>query len=109
VVLIHEDACDIMSFFRDGSLTFKTEEVRTEATDLGGEDCKCQIGNTTSRLERLDMIFLSPPWGGMDCLKVGKRVYDLTSMQLPNNGTSVSGEDPLDMAATSLGHEQVTQ
>jgi trimethylguanosine synthase len=108
MVLIHEDACDIMSFFRDGKLAFKTEEVRAEVTDLGGEDCKYQIGNRTLLPERLDMIFLSPPWGGMDYLKVGKRNYDLTSIQLPINGTSVSGEDLLDMAATSLGHKPVT-
>jgi trimethylguanosine synthase len=108
MVLIHDDACDIMSFFRDGKLILKTEEDRAEVTDLGGEDCKYQIGNTVLLPEKLDMIFLSPPWGGMNYLKAGMRNYDLTSIQLPRNGTSVSGEDLLSMAATALGHKPVT-
>jgi hypothetical protein len=53
------------------------------------------------------MIFLSPPWGGMDYVKVGKRNYTLSCIKVDGNtpSTSIDGDSLLSFAASALGQK----
>eukprot|EP00548_Thalassiothrix_antarctica_P018024 CAMPEP_0194194590 /NCGR_PEP_ID=MMETSP0154-20130528/75669_1 /TAXON_ID=1049557 /ORGANISM="Thalassiothrix antarctica, Strain L6-D1" /LENGTH=559 /DNA_ID=CAMNT_0038919035 /DNA_START=48 /DNA_END=1728 /DNA_ORIENTATION=+ len=62
-----------------------------------------EIGDLTSLPKRIDSIFLSPPWGGMDYETTGKRNYLIeTCMEVSDNsGSSWNGKRILQASAAA--------
>lgn len=63
--------------YRHGQLVY-SKEAAPAPSDT--EDCEgYKIGGIDHLPERIDAIFLSPPWGGVDYGKAGRRGYDLAT------------------------------
>lgn len=90
--LIHGNALDVMNRYRNGKL------MESEPPQ---ETCK-----STSLPESIDVVFLSPPWGGIDYGNVGKDGFDLTCIKLDGGDSKqFDGEWLLKCAAKALGHK----
>ena len=59
-----------------------------------------KIGGTDLLPPRLDAVFMSPPWGGMNYINTGKKGYLIQSISLrsSDDGITVDGEDLLQIA-----------
>ena len=102
LILIHDDACSVMSAYVDGKRVPSDEVTKLHSTGTGFENSKYRIGGLELIPENIDVIFLSPPWGGIDYVKVGKRNYSLSCIKL--NGATVDGDQLLVLAAKALGN-----
>jgi trimethylguanosine synthase len=106
IVFIHDDACRVMSSFANGTRVDESSN-NTSGFIQNGDACEYKIGGLELLPEKIDTIFFSPPWGGMDYAKVGKRNYDLSCIQLNEGDNCVNGEDILELAAKALGNKPV--
>ncbi len=92
LLLISGNALTILSKYKDGHL-IDTNESSSQ---------------TVSLPKTLDVIFLSPPWGGIDYGKVGKHSYDLTCIKIElDDGNHLDGETLLKYVAKASGHKAV--
>lgn len=107
MVFIHDNACRALSSYKGGTrVESNSSESNTSYQDTDG--CEYKIGSLDLLPTTIDMIFLSPPWGGMDYVKVGKRNYDLTCIKVEGIDTNpVDGDRLLDLAANAVGHKLV--
>ena len=98
VVFILADAFDVLAHYQDGKLVTRSRSVN-ETQMLSGY----KYGGPELLPDRLDAIFLSPPWGGSDYEKVGRRNYDLSCIKLGKGG---DGNDLLQKSVEALPHKQ---
>jgi trimethylguanosine synthase len=130
LVFVHGHASDVLSCYENRNLMKSTTtSPESTFTDVSKQDQSSTsassksshafpIGGIELLPKRIDCIFLSPPWGGMDYGKVGKRNYTLQCIQLDatttptennENGssttttTTIDGEDILLESARALG------
>ncbi|KAG7369901.1 RNA cap guanine-N2 methyltransferase [Nitzschia inconspicua] len=109
MVFVHDNGCRVMSCYKDKKLSNDPSNGRKHATNFNSvvEVQGFKIGGTELLPLKVDCIFLSPPWGGVDYGKVGKRNYTLQCIQVqPMNSDEKSfedGEDILRYAANCLG------
>ncbi len=105
MVFVHDNAGRVLSLYENrklinGSADDKTtqNEKTTESFEIGGIDLLP---------EKIDCIFLSPPWGGIDYAKVGKRNYTLQCIKVDGieENSEMDGEDILNGAAKALGQD----
>jgi trimethylguanosine synthase len=102
IVFIHSDAYTILSQYNNGSLLpSPSRENDPESSPLIEKGYR--IGQHELLPNKIDMVFLSPPWGGMDYLKVGKRNYDLKCIELDHAENKIDGEELLIVAAKAVG------
>jgi trimethylguanosine synthase len=105
MVFIHDNAIQVLSCYKNGS-RIDPNPSKGNASVPCVDHCEFKIGTLDLLPKGIDMIFLSPPWGGMDYGKVGKRNYDLTCIKIEgNNEAVVDGESLLDFAAKALGQK----
>ena len=86
LLLIHGNACDVLSRYKNGRL-------------VGDATPNSQLPSS------IDVIFLSPPWGGPDYGRVDKITLQHFRMKA-ENGQKINGADLLQYAATALGHDK---
>ncbi len=105
MVFIHSNAGRVLSFYEGQKLTSRPSDCETKANDDSVESFK--IGGIELLPEAIDCIFLSPPWGGMDYAKVGKRNYTLQCIKVDGieENSEMDGEDILIGAAKALGED----
>jgi trimethylguanosine synthase len=90
LLLVHGNAYDVLSRYKDGSL------IESESTK------KHKLPAS------IDVIFLSPPWGGLDYGTVGKHGFDLTCIKIDGvGGKQFDGEKLLQCAAKALGNKPI--
>jgi hypothetical protein len=71
IVFIHDDACRILSSYKDGKLIVVSNDDDTPSAKndyQGGYD---PIGRWTLLPKTINCIFLSPPWGGLTMERLG--------------------------------------
>ena len=104
MVFIHDSAGHVLSLFENRRLTKKFIGNKVAKNENRAEAFK--IGGLELLPETIDCIFLSPPWGGIDYAKVGKRNYTLQCIRVDGTkeNTEMNGEDILNGAAKALGH-----
>lgn len=122
ILFLHLNACHVLQFYRDGCCTSTRSSADASIpsssikTDILQEDTNTdktrgyKFGTLDDIPDHLDMIFLSPPWGGTNYETVGRRHYHLDQIQLvpPTKGDSmVTGVDLLRMAVTALPPDQL--
>merc|ERR1712130_1033823 len=67
-----------------------------------------KVGGVDLLPQRLDAIFMSPPWGGPNYMAMGKKGYLLQSIKLPSwDKTTINGEDLLLMAKSACKQKVV--
>ena len=105
MVFIHNNAGRVLSFYDGGKLTNGSSDCETNGNKDVTESFK--IGGIELLPETIDCIFLSPPWGGMDYAKVGKRNYTLQCIKVDGieEHSEMDGEDILIGAAKALGED----
>lgn len=90
LLLVHGNAYEVLSRYKDGKL------IKPES--------KTKHHLPTS----IDVIFLSPPWGGIDYGKVGKHGFDLTCIKIDGvDGRQFNGEELLQFAVKALGKKEI--
>jgi trimethylguanosine synthase len=106
MVFIHGNACQVISMYDEGKLVqSEGQEKKKNATATA---MQYLIGGLELLPKNIDMMFLSPPWGGMDYIRVGKRNYTLSCIKVDENDDNrIHGEQLLELAAKSLGHGPV--
>jgi trimethylguanosine synthase len=98
VVFVHGDICDLLPHYKDGSLV-----DRSAPTDASGavtdETHGYRLGGFDLLPSRIDSIFLSPPWGGVDYMEHGNRHFNLDCIKV---SSTVSGKDLLRLSLNAL-------
>ena len=102
IILLHCNACSVLEAFRDGKLL----QNDLQSTRKTGEAKSCEgykLGGLELLPGRIDSIFLSPPWGGMDYEQVGKRNYDIEKCIIlhRDDGSTCNGEELLQLSANA--------
>lgn len=100
IILLHCDACKILEAFQDG------KRIHPISALLGNtSEFRCfhgfKLGGLGLLPDRIDAIFLSPPWGGMDYEQSGKRNYSLSTCihVSREDGSKYNGEELLQLSA----------
>lgn len=111
---IHGDALQVLERYNNGVCTVARESSlplpsiaavhassaanSTTETDVKSEGCVSSSVYTfegyESLPERLDAIFLSPPWGGVDYEEIGRRHYNLRYIELEGIEAGSSNKKP---------------
>lgn len=100
LLFIHDNAIRVLSIYSNGKLMeLPTTNDEKEPTNLCGYACNGQLP------ERLDCIFLSPPWGGTEYEQLGRGHFSVkTHVNLNDaNNNSVNGEELLSMSQKAVG------
>ena len=106
LLFVHDNATRVLSWYASGRLDraqTANPNKEEDARKLEGYPCNGSLP------ERLDCIFLSPPWGGIDYGNVGKSHFNLEShIQLKGHtnkdmdeeatDTNINGEELLTMS-----------
>jgi trimethylguanosine synthase len=95
VVFIHGNVCDLFPHYKDGSLCRPKIDSDVVTEEIHGY----RIGGFDLLPSRLDSIFLSPPWGGVDYMEHGNRHFNLDCIKVSH---AVSGKDLLRLALNAL-------
>ena len=100
IVFIHGNAAEALSLYKDGKLRIGETTTTDESCDVEAVvevDHGFKVGGMDLLPEGLDSIFLSPPWGGMDYAKQGKRNYHIETCIAVHDADGVpwNGEDIL--------------
>merc|ERR1711935_457526 len=103
MLFVHENAGHVMSAYENRKLIKKPVDTNLTKNEDGRESFK--IGGLELLPDIIDCIFLSPPWGGIDYAKVGKRNYTMQCIKVDGieENTEINGEDILNGAAKALG------
>jgi 16S rRNA G966 N2-methylase RsmD len=131
LLFLHGNACRVLEYYQNGRLclnrSFPSNEtnslpefimrpepaldthIQEKTTD---KTCGYKFGTYNALPQQLDVIFLSPPWGGTNYESVGRRHYSLECIQLhPSEPTAcleeVNGEALLGLAVTALPSDQL--
>ena len=100
IILLHCDACTVLEAFQDGKRMHSLSSSLKNTTEF-----QCFEGFKYGGLgllpDRIDTIFLSPPWGGMDYEQSGRRNYTITKCinVSRNDGSTYNGEELLQLSA----------
>jgi trimethylguanosine synthase len=99
LILIHGNACDALQSYKQGIRIEKKESPKETGDAVDG----FQIGGMDMLPERIDSVFLSPPWGGMDYETSGKRNYHIeTCIEVDATPeTKWNGEEILEACAVA--------
>jgi trimethylguanosine synthase len=107
IVFLHDNACNILSYYKDKKLIKSLIEGNDSqiSKNKSTNSKEFKIGGVELLPNCIDVIFLSPPWGGMDYAKVGKRNYTLRCIKIDGieDNTTLDGDDILNKAADALG------
>jgi trimethylguanosine synthase len=105
MVFIHDNASRVLSLYENKELIKKPEDNDLTSNKDRSENFK--IGGIELLPDAIDCIFLSPPWGGIDYAKVGKRNYTLQCIRIDGieENSELDGEDILNGAAKALGQD----
>ena len=101
ILFIHSDAYTVLSMFKGGTLINKSSQ-QPEIPPMIEKGFRI-IGQHQELPEKIDVVFLSPPWGGLNYLKVGKRNYDLKCIEVEHGDKKIDGEELLVGAAKAVG------
>lgn len=97
VIFILGDVCDVLQLYKAGSM------CSHGAAKLGGSALQSVHGYRFGGLRllpfRVDSIFLSPPWGGVDYLDHGSRHFNLDCVKLSNK---IHGKELLRLSLNAL-------
>ena len=102
IVFVEADACDVLEAYANGYL-------KQDATNAGNKAIAPSLlsGYKTGGFHvlpsKLDAIFLSPPWGGTEYLKIGPRHFGLGDICLQNK---IDGEGLLRKCKHALREDE---
>lgn len=111
VVFIHGDACKVLASYKNGarvetSVPKDDETLIASTIAVSDQDCGYVFGGYERLPKRLDAIFLSPPWGGVEYGLIGPRHFNLSCIHLDSNNNKVDGVDLLRKAVAALPADQ---
>ena len=104
LIFIHGNACDALKLYQqDKRMSAENTGESSEKEDPVERDHGFQVGDMGLLPERIDSIFLSPPWGGMDYESSGKRNYHIETCIEVNDSSDVTwnGEEILQACAVA--------
>lgn len=102
MIFIHSGISNVLKHFNNGKLQ---KDHNSNSSNVGFEQ-NCigyKIGGTNVLPESIDMTFMSPPWGGVSYLKVGKRNFELGCITLEEDGIIYNGNVLLKQTSKALG------
>ncbi|CAJ1969212.1 unnamed protein product [Cylindrotheca closterium] len=102
MIFIHSGIGNVLKHFNDGKLQ-KDHDSNANTICLEKECNGYKIGGTSLLPESIDMTFMSPPWGGVNYGKVGKRNYNLGCIALKEDGIDYNGNVLLKQTSKALG------
>lgn len=104
IVFVNDNACSVLACYEGAQLARTSEEGRGSTAKIDIEQSEYRIGSRHLLPETVDSVFLSPPWGGVDYQKVGKRNYSLSCIEIEDGSKKrVSGDDLLKLVRNSVG------
>ena len=103
VVFIQADALEVMQAYKDGMLCLSEEQQSNQSASQSSGYTLLRGVNKLP--EFIDAVFLSPPWGGMDYMNIGRKRFGLECITL--NEGNVKGNTILAAASRCLGSEGV--
>jgi RNA cap guanine-N2 methyltransferase len=117
LLFLHGDACRVLECYKNGRLCINRSGTSNETaipseSKTTDKTCGYKFASYDDLPDHLDIIFLSPPWGGTNYESAGRRHYSLDCIQLhphePNGSTEeINGEALLRMAVTALPFDQL--
>ena len=105
MTFIHAGACQVLHCYSDGKLS--KPQIRKEGVK-DDFSFHYRIGEIDLLPSSIDMVFISPPWGRESYIKVGKRNYDLSCIEINEDHEAVNGEVLLQNVVDALGHRPTT-
>ncbi len=110
MLFIEGNAAEVLQRYNDGKLSsseFRSSESGSNKTCKG-----YKIGGYDLLPPAIDVVFLSPPWGGMSYLEVGKSGYTLSkcisvNSSCSNEDASCNGEELLSLSANASRNKSV--
>lgn len=110
LIFLHGNGCHIMSCYHNKKLSedFASQRKENVASQTRLQVNGFSIGGVELLPSKVDCIFLSPPWGGINYGNIGKRNYTLQCIQVePANKEKQyeDGDDILKYAANCLGRD----
>ena len=98
----------LQKYYKDGNLVTVNDADEKETIET--ETFKgFKIGGPDLLPPRLDAVFMSPPWGGMNYINTGKRGYLIQSISLKSsNNVTIDGVDLLRLARNACKLKFVT-
>lgn len=101
LVFVHGNACDALQMYKSNNRAGVDMTRDSDHREPFERHHGYQVGGVGLLPESVDAIFLSPPWGGMDYGKSGKRNYHIEScIEVTNDaGESWNGEEILQACA----------
>jgi trimethylguanosine synthase len=104
MLFIHSGACKVLSCYNGGVRSNDINDINLNS-NWGDFSSDFKFGELDLLPDSIEMAFISPPWGGMDYVKVGKRNYTLQCIQIEEESERMNGEVLLERAACALGHK----
>lgn len=109
IVFIQADAINAMKYGYSDGKCIMTASIPSKDEDKGADgssSTRYKIGGLELLPTRIDAVFLSPPWGGLDYGSTGKQGYDVAkNIKLePWNNSAKEGES---ISATSVSRQVV--
>jgi len=105
LLFIHANAFHVMDQYYNGKLKKDTERNKN-IININNNDNTMEgypFGDMNQLPEKLDKIFLSPPWGGMEYEHIGPQRFDLKCIHFSDDtGKNRNGEDMLQAAIYAL-------
>mmetsp|Transcript_26735 Transcript_26735/g.39540 ORF Transcript_26735/g.39540 Transcript_26735/m.39540 type:complete len:411 (-) Transcript_26735:53-1285(-) len=104
LLFIHGNACEVIEAYKAGKLLLSDPKESSTREQNNDYIHGYRLGDKNLLPEKIDSIFLSPPWGGMDYEDAGKRNYHIeTSMEIQTTVPDVSwnGEQILQACAAA--------
>lgn len=108
LIFVHGNALTVLKSYTNGTLKDVDSLDQNAITSI--EYKGYPLGDLSLLPNEIHVVFLSPPWGGMDYLQVGSFGFDLSKcIQVHGHDSNivVDGEELLNMAATAASCKSV--
>jgi len=109
IIFIEGNAVEVLGRYQNGELSTSKFDASAVSTDKYEG---YSIGGYELLPPTIDVVFLSPPWGGMDYLKVGNAGYSLSKCitvdaSCNGEGATINGDELLALSANAAKHKSV--
>eukprot|EP01083_Nonionella_stella_P026620 73321_1 len=109
IVFIEGNAVEVLGRYQKGGLSKSNCDASVVSTEKYEG---YSIGGYELLPPTIDVVFLSPPWGGMDYLKVGNSGYSLSKCitvdaSCNGEGATINGDELLALSANAAKHKSV--
>lgn len=109
LIFVHGNALSVLKSYNNGKLS-EVDVQNNTMNDASVEFKGYRMGNFSLLPKEIHVVFLSPPWGGLDYLQVGPLGFDVSQcIQVHDHESNIvaDGEELMHMAANAASHKSI--